>query len=120
MIIRMTIQDDNDYQKELKNFANDLLIKLLLASSDRETHNKIFTVFNSNETEEVTIADKFFTLKEINCLWSKYIDCLNYDEQTEHYLISNFFIEIIDSFQEKWENGQYVYYFSNSGAVIAQ
>lgn len=118
MIIRMTVQD-NDYWFELKDFASRLSSRLI-ANSDMETYIKIITLFRSNETERHTETDSSFVLKEINYIWSKYIDDLKYDEQIKHYLISNFFVEIINSFREKWENGEYVYYFSNSNVVITQ
>lgn len=112
MIIRMTVQD-NDYQFELKDFARKLLPKLK-ANSDIKAYTKLTTLFSPNETDRLSI------LKKIKYIWIEYINNLWDDEQIKHYLISNFFIEIIDSFQEKWENNEYVYYFSNSNIVIAQ
>lgn len=112
MIIRMTVQD-NDYQFELKDFARKLPSRLKV-NSDIKTYTKLTILFSPNET------DKLYILKRINRIWIEYINNLWDDEQIKHYLISNFFVEIVDSFQEKRENGEYVYYFSNSNVVIAQ
>lgn len=118
MIIRMTVLDNN-YEFFLENFAKKKLETKILFGDDVRKIIRIFA--ESSHGLVVTDEDKSFICSQVNKAFSNYVNrIISINEQTKHYLISNFFVEIVDSFQEKCENGEYVYYFSNSNVVIAQ
>lgn len=121
MIIRMTVQD-NDFVEFLASFAKNLKAKIIFDDNTLKTLEKTVEIFaKSSHDLVVTDEDKSFICSQVNKAFSDYVNrVISDDEQTKHYLISNFSVEIVDSFQEKWENGEYVYYFSNSNVVITQ
>lgn len=122
MIIKMTVHD-NDFAEFLESFAKNLKAKMICNdNSTRDDRCKTVDIFSKSANDEVlTDEDESFICSQVNEIFSKYLSQTYFlNEETKHYLISNFCVEIVDSFQEKWENGECVYYFSNSIAVIAQ
>lgn len=124
MIIRMTVQD-NDYEFFLVNFAKSLangFTNNYFIDSSIENIRKTLSILNkpAGNDEAITEEDKNFIYLYINEAFSRYLKRSDLDHQIQQYLLLSFYIEIVDSFQEKWENSEYVYYFSNSNVAIVQ
>lgn len=120
MIIRMTVLD-NDFTDFLESFAKNLQVKIMCDYSARRNVRKTVEIFSKSANGKIlTDEDKSFIYSQVNKAFSDYANRVISDDKEKHYLISNFFVEIVDSFQEKWENDEYVYYFSKSCAVITQ
>lgn len=120
MIIRMTVLD-NDFTDFLESFTKNLQVKIMCDYSARRNVRKTVEIFSKSANGKIlTDEDKNFICSQVNKAFSDYVNRVISDDKEKHYLISNFFVEIVDSFQEKWENDEYVYYFSKSCAVVTQ
>lgn len=130
MIIRLTVED-NDFGNVMKNFLSNLDGRMTaLPSNIRELGidtqleilnniNKINKLLNPNVTEKHTEEEKTFLKEKIIESFAKYVLTCK-DEDTANYLIKNFSVDIIDSMEDKWENGEAWYWFQHSRVVLNQ
>lgn len=133
MIIRLTL-DDNDYTHLIECFSKDLFDKLYF--EDWELNKEYTTeelgtmlarqkemqrILNANITENPTTEDKVLVSAQTYLKWYDFIDSIiEFDEKKKEYLKENFLVIIQDNFKEEWENGEAVYYFTNSRTIITQ
>lgn len=130
MIIKLTVKD-NDYSNLMRGFVQNLGSRVSqLPSNIRELDglrqfeiikeiNKIDKLLNPNITEKHTDEDKAFLKEKITEAFVIYV-CVREDENTADYLTRNFKVDIVDSMEDKWENGEAWYWFQHSRTVLNQ
>ena len=138
MIIRLTV-NDNDYSTYLERFAESLISRLsnlsnivpkdvtigekLKAHKDWE---RTFDIINPNTTtsDNITEDDKEFMCDRIRKAFYLYLSksfMKEIDaEETRKYLFEHFECSVGYDFKDMWENGEAVYYFTKTNAVIVQ
>ena len=122
MIIKATFHD-NDYKNVLEGFFNKGLYLMLcyvkegLTDSVEDTtlYVRYSTIIDKycKMIQDEKIFDKKTQQDLINMVgdaFNKYIDEM-YSEQAK-YLKENLEIEILDSVNDKWENGEVLYFFT--------
>ena len=133
MIIKMTVKD-NDFGNLMSGFVLNLGIRisqlpLNIKELDGERQLEIIKelkmldrLLNPNITEQHTDEEKKLLVKRITEVFSEYVNkpYVCGDEDTAAYLIRNFKVEIVNSMEDKWENGEMFYWFQHSRTVINQ
>ena len=130
MIIRLTVSD-NDFGKLMNSFVKNLPNNITSFPSNIKTLDverrleiirevqKIDKLLNPNVTENHTEEEKIILVKKIKESFSKFV--YRYvDVSTAEYLTKNFNVEIINSMEDKWENGEVWYWFQHSGVFLNQ
>lgn len=116
MIIRLTV-NDNDFTPRLASYLNNLYYNINCDISDVierfESDSITRKILNPNSSP--IWCDKYieFITERIKQSFSHYV---NNDE----YLVSSLKVDILKSFEDKWENGTAVYWLQHSGRVIEQ
>lgn len=130
MIIRLTVQD-NDFGNLMNDFVKclpDRITKIpsCIESMDGKTQfeiikqiNKVDKLLNPNVTEKHTEEEKVLLIEKTKEAFSDFIH-YRVDESTEEYLNRNFSVEIVNSMEDKWENGEVWYWFQHSGVFLNQ
>ena len=132
MIIRLSVAD-NDFSEHLENFTKNLFSRLLgmtevlsnklevIDDKLQEHYNwqRTFNLFNPNITTEANLTeeDKLWLTERIKTCLSLWAERLDEDDRA---FVEDLEVTIGYDFKDKWENGEAVYYFSNSGSVICQ
>jgi len=130
MIIRLTV-NDNDFYYELKGFCKNLSSQIARLPKDIESMDvtkqldiiresrKIDKLLNPNVTENHTEEEKELLIRKTKDAFAMYVKnaC---KEDTADYLIEKFEVEILDTMEDKWENGEAFYWFQHSGVVLNQ
>ena len=133
MIIKLTV-NDNDYGELMNGFVRNLDNRISKIPSNIEELdineqleiikelNMIDRLINPNITENHTDDEKAILVKRIKQAFEEYINktyvCDNQD--TANYLIKNFDVEIVNSMEDKWENGEVWYWFYHSRTYLCQ
>ena len=133
MIVRMTVED-NDFTEMLENFANNLFERLYIESS--LVLNEFYTpevLHELIETEEIIrktmwaesmndVTDEAKTLlkAKLHIIWGKYVDSIEKEDRIKDYLKRDFNCSFGFTFEDKWENGEVVYYFTTAKKWISQ
>ena len=123
MVIRLTV-GDNKYTNVLKKFADRLIENLVyninldiddLVTTEKELRrgSRIIGIINS---KEVSDNERGYLIQQIRNAFYSYIR----DKRNEEYISDNLLITITDSFIDKDENGEVVYWLSTSKIVIVQ
>lgn len=123
MIIKMTVTD-NDFTSRIKNFASRFRslrfdkVNILLETNNDELRKMIIKNAMIDELfSPFIVASDISDFKEKVCSVVK--DCFKRFE-LDPYLLERFSVEVLDTFTEKWENGEMVYLFTNSDTIIVQ
>jgi hypothetical protein len=140
MIIRMIVED-NDFTEMLEDFANDLkkLFFQETKSNFQETKSNYENDYNPEilhqliETEEtirqtlwagsikeVTEEGKILLKARLYIMWGKYVDSGEQEDRIKDYLKRDFTVSFSFNFEDKWENGEAVYYFTTADKWISQ
>ncbi len=116
MIIRMTC-NDNSFTDAIENFANDLVYKLTdLQYTDQQSLQ--LTNFTKHE---FVYTEKFVWLQLIRTCWKRYIDkTFTHPHDNPDWYKQTFNVDIINKLEDKWENGEVVYYFTTNNKFIVQ
>ena len=130
MIIRLTVED-NDYSDLMKNFVSNLSSRITripanIENMDSKRQLDIIMeiedtgrLLNPNVTKKHTDEEKSFLIKRIKESFAEFAYS-NVDDSTAEYLIEKFIVEIINSMEDTWENGEVWYWFQHSGVVLNQ
>ena len=133
MIIRMTV-DDNDFTELLENFADDLR-KLLFDETKYtyqndnnpeilrqliETEETIRQTLWADSIKDVTDEGKTLLKARLHIMWGKYVDSGEQEDRIKDYLKKDFDCSFSFKFEDKWENGEVVYYFTGADKWISQ
>lgn len=143
MIIKLTIKD-NDFtyilssylSKIRKNILCDLnLICEELHKKEKqgieintrgfinyyEESEKVNTILNPNITEVLMNEDKKYLINRINSSFKVYLQTYTtLDKSTVLYLVHGLKISFPKHIEDKWENGESVYWLQHSNNVITQ
>lgn len=130
MIIRLTVKD-NDFGDLMDDFVKNLSGKITKLPSNIEFLDgrkqfeiikeirKIDKLLNPNVTENHTEEEKELLIKRIKETFIEFIHSRT-DDSTAEYLIKKFEAKIINSMEDKWENGEVWYWFQHSGVFLNQ
>lgn len=133
MIIKMTVED-NDFTELLEDFANDL-VNLFFQETKYNYENDYNTeiLHQLIETEEIirrtlwaesikelTEEGKTLLKARLHIMWGKYVDSGEQEDRIKEYLKRDFKVDLSFKFEDKWENGEVVYYFTHAGKWISQ
>lgn len=132
MIFRMTVED-NDYTELVETFADNLFDKLYWFGENPDEMN-LYTgystrytaqedlqrILNPNITTHLTREDEIILRGAIIVKWAEYVDKLHKNEHTDKYLRDNFQVTVGYTFEDKWENGEVVYYFTTNNSILTQ
>ena len=133
MIIRMTVED-NDYTEMLEKFANNLFERLYIESSlvlnefyDSETLHKLIETEETirktmwaESMDDITDEAKTLLKAKLVIIWGKYVDSIEQEDRIKDYLKRDFTVSFSFNFEDKWENGEVVYYFTHADKWISQ
>ena len=133
MIIRMTVQD-NDFTKLLEKFADNLFERLYIESQIRlnedyspeilhtliETEESIRKTIWAESMNDITDEQKTLLKAKLLLAWCKYIDLIEKEDRIKEYLKRDFDCSFSFQFEDKWENGEAVYYFTFAKKWVTQ
>lgn len=138
MIIKMTVHD-NDFTEKIENFCKNLLADILYGEDENydkmtieekfnwwQQRTMIQTLMNPNNDDSLTHSQRFIICEEVKKLWHKYVDnhrmsCNSHDEyRVKQYLKKAFRVQINYQMNDRWENGETVYYFTTNQKFITQ
>lgn len=116
MIIRLTV-NDNDYTSRLETYLKNVYYNTLCDLTDGieryEVGKLIQRILNPNVSEEWSSEQKDIIMDRIKKSFAHYVN-------NDVYLVSNLKIDILESFEDKWENGEAAYWLQHSDKVIIQ
>lgn len=131
MIIRITVHD-NDFQEVLEHFAKVMYDKLYWAGNKPDNID-IITWYETaikeqkeiqrilNEDRRLNINEKKMIIDKLKHKWNEWIDAQRWDKPTTaDYLKRHFNASISYTFKDRWQNGEVLYYFTNSNKYILQ
>ena len=133
MIIRMTVED-NDYTELLEDFVDNLREHFFQYSknylADSSTFDNFYDIFECEENirramwaQGPKVPDNISlnALEErLHILWGNYVDSGEQESAEKELLKRDFKTSFGFNYQEKWENGEVVYYFSTANKWISQ
>lgn len=117
MIVKATIKD-NDFTEELgkffSRFESNILhgIKIVYGETSNGfyVHKRFIDTINPNVTLKITRDDKKF----LEDIIKKSVTCYFNDK----YIADNIKITFPTTYKDSWENGESLYYFTNSKMYI--
>lgn len=122
MIVKITVKD-NDFSDLLVDFCKNFWTYIVLGMDENDfefdRHIRFRNMLNPNEERELTSDEKFALLKRIEDAFRQYITARK-SEDTVKYLMKHLTISIQNSFTDRWENGEAVYWLQHSGVVVNQ
>ena len=133
MIVRLTV-NDNDFQKELRNYLNqfDWYIRELAPEFEKEISStceslcnwrqrdkEVSRLFNPNSEVILTDKDKEFIVEQVKRTFGVYCDS-NLHQDVAVYLKEKLEVTILSSMTDKWENGEAFYWLQHSNTIINQ
>ena len=128
MIIKMTV-NDNDFGRIMEEFGDNLSMNILKCPDNIEELDLSIQIsilkeirlvdrlFNPNVTEDHTEEEIQLIKKRVKGSFALFIH-KRVSEDTERYLLDNFQVDVVKSMEDKWENGEMVYWFQHSGVCI--
>ena len=133
MIIRMTIED-NDYTELLEDFVEDLREHFFQYSkkylADSSTFDNFYDIFECEEVlrktmwaqspRDLTFSGPELLKQRLHELWSDYVDSGEQEPDEKALLKKDFKTDLSFTYEEKWENGEVVYYFTTANKWISQ
>ena len=133
MIIRMTVED-NDFTELLEDFTGDLREHFFQYTrsylKDSSTFDNFYDIFETEEkirramwaqAPDVPDNASLNALEErLHTLWDKYIDSGEQEDNEKESLKRDFKVSFGFKFEEKWENGEVIYYFTTADKWISQ
>lgn len=129
MIIKMTVRD-NDFSPIIEGFCRDFIVRMYELHPDccinendyealkawRKRDVKIRKLLNPNNDIVLTEEDKETIINQVKYVFGLYVKKWCYKDS--EYLIERFEVSIIDSVEDKWENGEMFYWFQHAGKTI--
>lgn len=117
MIVRITV-NDNDYTQCLEKIVPELVIKAqdYLVSRTGSAHiiwknYKKFCDIIGPETGALTETQKEFAVSVFRKTL-EYLIRKKFDAEHSKYMLNDLRVSIVDTYEEKWENGEVLYYFT--------
>ena len=122
MIIQMTF-NDNDFTDILFRFSKNMYINLtdgINMDASKEEIRTYIELLNPNIGKKLTDEEKKKIKKRCEKMIEEFIICCTENRDDLPYLKQALKVKIIDSVEDKWENGEVVYWLQHSGAVVKQ
>lgn len=124
MIVRMTV-NDNDYGSVMhgfcSNFWNFVALGVDINDFDYGRSVRFRKMLNPNVGEKLTEEEKDELVKRVRQAFRVYISSRpNCEPKTVEYLMANLKVTVLDSFKDRWENGEAFYWLQHSGVVVNQ
>lgn len=129
MIIKLTL-NNNDYGEVIalyfQNFISNLLYTSVNGSNiyddeilmEWKLMKKLQWLLNPNNDIVYTEEQKQFIIDRIQTSFNRHIS--KYIPDSQSYIMNNLEISIIDSMEDKWENGESWYWFQHSDTYLNQ
>ena len=144
MIIRLTV-NDNDFTQVLEKYLNNKIFNLTLDLMDKaqilqekreankddekvlkayndamsayaDAESKLREIFNVNSHNQLTTEEKDFLKERLQTSFDYYIKRYNKPQE----LVGKLKVKVSDSFTDKWENGEVVYWLQSSNTLVIQ
>lgn len=124
MIVKITV-NDNDFGDVLvgfcKRFYEYVAVGVDAGDFDFSRHMRFRGMLNPNEDKKLTEEETADLIDRIRQAFYRYISTqTRCKEDTVKYLMKNLEVNIQDTFKDRWENGEAVYWLQHSGAVVNQ
>ena len=130
MIIRLTVHDNDFYHTIMpfmKYFREYIFCEYSEEPSDEELaryaklrRSPMREWLNPNNSHVLSLEERDVLINRIREAFNEYLTFSVKDEDTRNYLSKNLDVSIIDSFDDKWENGETFYWLLHSSVVVNQ
>lgn len=131
MIIRLTVRD-NDFTEQIERYMKNfvLYIREMMPEQDlgenptfeqvyawRLRDKKINSIMNPNITSTLTDKDKKYIVQQVKNTFATFCDN-HFDEDTAEYLKKKLDVRVLSRMEDKWENGEVLYWFQHADKYI--
>lgn len=131
MIIRLSV-NDNDFTQQIEPYVKNFVcyIRELMPEQDlgenptfeevynwRQRDKEINRLMNPNSSVVLTDKDKRVIVSQIKRTFGVYCDN-HFDKDTANYLKKGLNIKVLTRIEDKWENGEAIYWFQHADKYI--
>lgn len=131
MIIRLSV-NDNDFTQQIEPYVKNFVcyIRELMPEQNlgenstfeevynwRKKDKEINRLMNPNSSVVLTDKDKKFIVDQVKRTFGVYCDN-HFDEDTANYLKKGLNVKVLTRIEDKWENGEAVYWFQHADKYI--
>ena len=131
MIIRLSV-NDNDFTQQIEPYVKNFVcyIRELMPEQDlgenptfeevynwRQRDKEINRLMNPNSSVVLTDKDKKVIVSQIKRTFGVYCDN-HFDKDTANYLKKELNIKVLTRIEDKWENGEAIYWFQHADKYI--
>ena len=131
MIIRLSV-NDNDFTQQIEPYVKNFVcyIRELMPEQNlgenftfEEVYNwlkkdkEINRLMNPNSSVVLTDKDKKFIVDQVKRTFGVYCDN-HFDEDTANYLKKGLNVKVLTRIEDKWENGEAIYWFQHADKYI--
>lgn len=131
MIIRLSV-NDNDFTQQIEPYVKKFVcyIRELMPEQDlgenptfeevhswRQRDKEIIRLMNPNSSVVLTDKDKKVIVSQIKKTFGVYCDN-HFDKDTANYLKKGLNVKVLTRIEDKWENGEAIYWFQHADKYI--
>jgi hypothetical protein len=131
MIIRLSV-NDNDFTQQIEPYVKNFVcyIRELMPEQDlgenptfeevynwRQRDKEINRLMNPNSSVVLTDKDKRVIVSQIKRTFGVYCDN-HFDKDTANYLKKGLNVKVLTRIEDKWENGEAIYWFQHADKYI--
>lgn len=131
MIIRLSV-NDNDFTQQIESYVKNFVcyIRELMPEQDlgenptfeevynwRQRDKEINRLMNPNSSVVLTDKDKRVIVSQIKRTFEVYCDN-HFDKDTANYLKKGLNVKVLTRIEDKWENGEAIYWFQHADKYI--
>lgn len=131
MIIRLSV-NDNDFTQQIEPYVKNFVcyIRELMPEQDlgenptfeevynwRQRDKEINRLMNPNSSVVLTDKDKRVIVSQIKRTFEVYCDN-HFDKDTANYLKKGLNVKVLTRIEDKWENGEAIYWFQHADKYI--
>lgn len=131
MIIRLSV-NDNDFTQQIEPYVKNFVcyIRELMPEQDlgenptfeevynwRQRDKEINRLMNPNSSVVLTDKDKKVIVSQIKRTFGVYCDN-HFDKDTSNYLKKGLNVKVLTRIEDKWENGEAIYWFQHADKYI--
>ena len=131
MIIRLSV-NDNDFTQQIEPYVKNFVcyIRELMPEQDlgesptfeevynwRQRYKEINRLMNPNSSVVLTDKEKRVIVSQIKRTFGVYCDN-HFDKDTANYLKKGLNVKVLTRIEDKWENGEAIYWFQHADKYI--
>ena len=131
MIIRLSV-NDNDFTQQIEPYVKNFVcyIRELMPEQDlgenptfeevynwRQRDKEINRLMNPNSSVVLTDKEKRVIVSQIKRTFGVYCDN-HFDKDTANYLKKGLNVKVLTRIEDKWENGEAIYWFQHADKYI--